>query len=119
MRFKLLRRRLTISAPRMSIRSDRPWIRWAGIAIMTGFYAAIALWTFDLGKSFAGLDTDAKQELLKLRDDTFRLRTERDAAQSTLNTSASLITTETSTKERLTAQIKVLEAGTLRPWMPE
>lgn len=110
MRFKLLRRRLTISAPRMSIRTHRPWIRWAGIAIMTGFYAAIALWTFDLGKSFAGLDTDAKEELLRLRDDTSRLRTERDKAQSTLNTSASLSTTEASTKERLTAQIKVLEA---------
>lgn len=110
MRFKLLRRRLTISAPRMSIRSHRPWIRWAGVAIMTGFYAAIALWTFDLGKSFAGLDTGAREELTRLREGTARLREERDKAQSVLNTSASLITTETSTKERLTAQIKVLEA---------
>ncbi len=110
MRFKLLRRRLTISAPRMSIRSHRPWIRWAGIAIMTVFYAAIALWTFDLGKSFAGLDTGAREELMRLREGTARLREERDKAQSVLNTSASLITTETSTKERLTAQIKVLEA---------
>ena len=110
MRFKLLRRRLTISAPRMAIRSHRPWIRWGGIAIMTGFYAAIALWTFDLGKSFAGLDTGAKEELLKLRAESAKLLDERDKAQSVLNTSASLITAETSTKERLTAQIKVLEA---------
>lgn len=110
MRFKLFRRRLTISAPRMSIRSHRPWIRWGGIAMMTGFYAAIAVWTFDLGKSFAGLDTEAKQELLRLREDTAKLRAERDKAQSGLNTSASMITTETSTKERLTARTKLLEA---------
>jgi len=110
MRFKLLRRRLTISAPQMSIRSHRPWIRWAGIAIMTGFYAAIAVWTFELGKSFAGVETGAKEELVRLRADYERLREERDKAQSVLNTSASLITTETSTKERLAAQIKVLEA---------
>lgn len=110
MRFKLLRRRLTISAPRMSIRSHRPWIRWAGIAIMTGFYAAIALWTFELGKTFAGVDTGAKEELVRLRADYAKLRDERDRAQSVMNTSASMITTETSTKERLAAQIKVLEA---------
>jgi hypothetical protein len=110
MRFKLLRRRLTISAPQMSIRSHRPWIRWAGIAIMTGFYAAIALWTFELGTTFAGVDTGAKEELVRLRADYDKLRDERDKAQSVLNTSASMITTETSTRERLAAQIKVLEA---------
>jgi hypothetical protein len=110
MRFKLLRRRLTISAPQMSIRSHRPWIRWAGIAIMTGFYAAIALWTFELGKTFAGVDTGAKEEVVRLRDEVARLREEREKTQSILNTSASLITTETSAKERMVAQIKTLEA---------
>ena len=110
MRFKLLRRRLTISAPRMSVRSHRPWIRWAGMAIMTGFYGAIALWTFELGKTFAGVETGAREELVRLRVDRERLLSERDKAQSVLNTSASMITTETSTKERLAAQIKVLEA---------
>lgn len=110
MRFKLLRRRLTISAPQMAIRSHRPWIRWAGIAIMTGFYGAIALWTFELGKTFAGVETGAKEELVRLRADYSRLRDERDKAQSVMNTSASLFTAETSTRERLAAQIKVLEA---------
>jgi hypothetical protein len=110
MRFKLFRRRLTISAPRMAIRSHRPWIRWAGIAIMAGFYSAIALWTFEYGKSFAGLDSTAKEELVKLRQDTARLLLERDKAQSLLNTSGSQITTETSAKERLAVRIKGLEA---------
>ena len=110
MRFKLLRRRLTISAPQMAIRSHRPWIRWAGIAVMTGFYAAVALWTFELGKSFAGIDTDTKEELVRLRADFSRLQEERDKGQSILNTSASLMAAETSARERLAAQIKSLQA---------
>ncbi|MBC5764908.1 DUF6776 family protein [Ramlibacter albus] len=111
MRFKLWRRRLTISAPRMAVRSAMPWpIRWAMAAIVLGFCAAIALWAFELGKDIAGLDTGAKEELVRLRADMAKMREERDKAQSILNTSASLITTEKAAQERLTAQIKQLEA---------
>jgi len=44
MRLKLLRRRLSISAPRMIVRSHLPWpLRWAVVALMFGFSAALAL----------------------------------------------------------------------------
>ena len=110
MRFKLLRRRLTISAPRMAVRSAMPWpLRWAVVAIVLGFCAAIGLWAFELGKGIAGLDSGAKEELVRLRADIAKLRDERDKAQSVLNTSASLITAEKAAQERLTAQIKTLE----------
>jgi hypothetical protein len=111
MRFKLLRRRLTISAPRMAVRSAMPWpLRWALVAIVLGFCAAIALWAFELGKGIAGVDTGAKEELVRLREEVSRLRDERDKAQSILNTSGSLITAEKAAQERLAAQIKALEA---------
>jgi hypothetical protein len=111
MRFKLLRRRLTISAPRMAVRSALPWpLRWAVAAIVLGFCGAIALWAFEFGKSIAGLDTGAKEELLRLRDDVAKLRDQRDEAQSIVNTSASLLTTEKVAQERLAAQLKTLEA---------
>ncbi|HTH81115.1 MAG TPA: DUF6776 family protein [Ramlibacter sp.] len=111
MRFKLLRRRLTISAPRMAVRSALPWpLRWAVAAIVLGFCAAIALWAFEFGKSIAGLDTGAKEELLRLRADSDKLREERDKAQSVGNTSASLITAEKAAKEALATQVKSLEA---------
>jgi hypothetical protein len=111
MRFKLLRRRLTISAPRMKVRSAMPWpLRWAVVAIVLGFCGAIALWTFELGKGIAGLDTGAKEELLRLRTDVEKLREERDRAQSVLNTSGSLLTAERSAQERMASQIKSLEA---------
>jgi hypothetical protein len=111
MRFRLLRRRLTISAPRMAVRSAMPWpLRWAGAAIVLGFCAAIALWAFEFGKDIAGLDTGAKEELLRLRNDMAKLREEKDKAQSVFNTSASLITAEKAASERMAAQIRQLEA---------
>jgi hypothetical protein len=111
MRLKLLRRRLTISAPRMAVRSAMPWpLRWAGAAIVLGFCAAIALWAFEFGKSIAGLDTGAKEELVRLRADVVKLRDERDKAQSVFNTSASLITEEKGARDQLATQIKALEA---------
>lgn len=111
MRFKLLRRRLTISAPRMAVRSALPWpLRWAAAAIVLGFCGAISLWAFEFGKSIAGLDSGAKEELLRLRADVDKLREERDKAQSVVNTSASLLTAEKAAQERLAAQVRALEA---------
>jgi hypothetical protein len=110
MRFRLLRRRLTISAPRMAVRSAMPWpLRWAGVAIVLGFCAAISLWAFEFGKSIAGVDVSSKEDVLRLREEVAKLRTERDRAQSVFNTSASLITAEKTVQERLTMQIKTLE----------
>jgi hypothetical protein len=111
MRFKLLRRRLTISAPRVAVRSAMPWpFRWALAAIVLGFCAAIALWAFEFGKGIAGLDTGAKEELVNLREEVSRLRDERDRAQSVANTAGSLLTTEKSAQERLATQIRRMEA---------
>lgn len=110
MRFKLLRRRLTISAPRVAVRSAMPWpLRWALAAIVLGFCAAIALWAFEFGKGLAGLDTGAREELVRLRQEVLRLREERDKAQSVVNTSGSLLTAEKAAQDRLMAQLRQLE----------
>ena len=68
MRLRLLRRRMTVSAPRMAIRSHTPWpLRWLLAAVVLGFSGALALWAFEFGKEIAGLDRNAKQELEQLR----------------------------------------------------
>ena len=111
MRFRLLRRRLTISAPKMAIRSTLPWpLRWVLVAIVLGFCAAIGMWAFDFGREIAGLDRLSKDELPRLRSEVDRLTSERDKAQSVANTAGSLLATAQATQERLTAQIKQLEA---------
>lgn len=111
MKFRLFRRRLTISSPRMAIRSHLPWpLRWIAGAVMLGFSAAIALWAFEFGKGIAGLDTNAKEELSLLREEVDLLRADRDKVQSIVNTSSSLLTAEKAAQEKMMAQIRQLEA---------
>jgi len=111
MRFKLLRRRLTISAPRMKVRSLMPWpVQWAAAAVVLGFCGAISLWAFEKGKEIAGVDNGAREELAQLREEMVHLRAERDRIQSILNTSGSAITVERAAQERLAAQIRTLES---------
>jgi hypothetical protein len=112
MRFRLLRRRLTISAPSMTVRGALPWpLRWVALAMMLGFSAAIGLWAFEFGKSIAGLDKDAKEELLKLRAEVVQLRQENDKNISIINTSGLTLVTEKAEKEKLNAQLKQLEVN--------
>ena len=110
MRFRLLRRRLTISAPSMTVRGALPWpLRWVALALMLGFSAAIGLWAFEFGKSIAGLDKDAKEELLKLRAEVAQLRHENDKNLSIVNTSGLTLVTEKAEKDKLNEQLKQLE----------
>jgi hypothetical protein len=111
MRFRLLRRRLTISAPSMTVRGALPWpLRWVALALMLGFSAAIGLWAFEFGKSIAGLDKSAKEELLKLRTEVAQLRLDNDKNLSIVNTSGLILVTEKAEKDKLNAQLKQLEA---------
>ena len=114
MRFKLLRRRLSISAPRVIVRSHLPWpLRWAVLALALGFSAALALWAFEFGKSIAGLDRDAKDELARLRVEVAQLRDARDKAQAVANTADSLLKMEKAAQDRLAQQVKQIESENL------
>jgi hypothetical protein len=111
MRWKLLRRRLSISAPRMIVRSHLPWpLRWAIVALMCGFSAALALWAFEFGKDIAGLDRSGRSELAELRVEVLRLREEREKALSTANIAESLLKTEKAAQEALAQNVRRLEA---------
>lgn len=118
MRFRLLRRRLTISAPRMAVRSALPWpFRWAAAAIVLGFCAAIGLWAFEFGRDIAGLDHGSREELLHLhaemdalRGELDKAKDERDKAQSIANTAGTLVTAGKASEDNLVAQVKQLQA---------
>ncbi len=112
--WKLLRRRFSIGAPRMIVRSHLPWpLRWAFVALMLGFSAAIAVWAFETGKNLTGLDRDAENELAKLRIEVAQLRAEREKAQSVANTAGSLLKAERAAQERLAEQLKQVEAESM------
>ncbi len=114
MRWKLIRRRLSVSAPRVIVRSHLPWpLRWAFAALVLGFSAAIALWAFELGKDIAGLDRDVEAEAVNLRRDVARLRDELAQAQSVANTAESLLRAERAALETLQQQLRQAEAANL------
>jgi hypothetical protein len=114
MRWKLIRRRFSISSPRMIVRSHVPWpLRWAVYALALGFSAAIALWAFEFGRDIAGLDRGTQDELHRARDEIAALRSQRDKAQAIADTADSLLKTERAAQERLAQQLKQVEAENL------
>jgi hypothetical protein len=110
MRWKLLRRRLSISAPRMIVRSHLPWpLRWAVAALMLGFSAALGLWAFEVGRGWAGLEAPGKVDASVLREELAVLRGERDKALSIANTAESLLKAERAAQQQLVQQLKAAE----------
>jgi hypothetical protein len=88
-----------------------PWyLRWLGYAIVLGVAGAVAFWTYDAGRRFAGFDQDqvehrlaeAKTELSSARSELKRLRAIANAAGSQL-------AIERTAQERLAQQIRTLE----------
>lgn len=110
MRWKLLRRRLSVSAPRVIVRSHLPWpLRWAVAAVVLGFSGALALWAFETGKELAGLEAADPQEVQRLRADLQALREERDRAQSIANAADGLLKAERAAQERLAQELRVAQ----------
>jgi hypothetical protein len=101
----------------MAVRSALPWpFRWAVLAIVFGFCAAIGLWAFEFGREIAGLERGSKDELVRLQTELTDLRTElvktkeeRDHAQSIANTAGTLVTAEKASHEQLMLQVKQIE----------
>jgi hypothetical protein len=114
-RWKLLKRRLSVSAPRMIVRSHLPWpLRWAVVALALGFSAALALWAFEFGKDLAGLDRQSQQALAHLKGEHAALAADHARAQAIADTAESLLRAERATQERLAQQVRELEADRQR-----
>lgn len=95
----------------MIVRSHLPWpLRWAALALVLGFSAALALWAFEFGKDIAGLDRDDKAELASLRSEVSRLRVDHAQARQVADTADSLLKTERAAVERMALQLRQVEA---------
>ncbi|MGZ3239795.1 MAG: DUF6776 family protein [Burkholderiaceae bacterium] len=110
-RLKFWLRRLSISAPQMAIRTQLPWpVRAVLFAIVIGWASAIGMWVYDLGRGFAGFNSDStKLQIVSLKQQIEKLSAERDEFSTTVNASESRLNIEKSVQAQLAAQVKTLE----------
>ncbi len=116
MKLKLWLRRRSISAPKMTIKSHFPWpLKVAFIGVVLGLSGAIAMWTYDLGRSFAGLSPGAtKEQLASFKAQIDKLSAERDQFSTTVNGAESQRNIERSAQNQLATQVKILEAENVK-----
>ncbi len=110
MKRKLWSRRMSISAPKMMIRSQLPWpMRLLFWVVTLGLAGAIAMWAYDLGRSFAGFGPNVGEQVGLLEHRVKQLELERDRLTSRVNASESEINIERAAQKPLRDQIKSLE----------
>jgi hypothetical protein len=116
LKFKLWVRRLSVSAPRMTIKSRLPWpLRLVYVAVALGLGGAIAMWTFDLGRSFTGFIPGASREQLAgFKEQLDKITAERDQFSTTVNAAESQLNIERSAQRQMAAQVKTLETENIR-----
>lgn len=79
-----LKRKFSISAPRLSVRPHVPWyVRWAIVLPFILAAGGLVWWAYDSGLEFAGFHRGlAEQELAGLRDEVVALKSENAALAS-------------------------------------
>ena len=110
-KFRKLRQRFGIAAPRVEIHSRIPWYwRWIGIAVLLGMSAASAAWIYDAGRRFAGFDrSEVEQELTTARSELAKLRDELERLRAVSNSADSKVSIERTAQQKLAQQIRTLE----------
>lgn len=112
LKFKLWVRRLSVSAPKMRIKTQMSWpLRLVFLAAVLGLGGALSMWMYDLGRSLTGFNPSAtKEQLANYRDEIEQLRLERDQFSTTVNSAESQLNIERSAQKQLLMQVKGLEA---------
>lgn len=120
-RFALTLRRLKsrfglASSSRVAIRTEVPWyLRAVGIVVVAGLSLALAGWTYDAGRRFAGFDSsETADQLAQLRAQVGKLEGELESARKVADGSDSRLRIEKTAQEQLTQQIRRLEEENTR-----
>lgn len=116
MKLKLWRRRMSVSSPRMAIRTPWSWpARFLGLLAILAVCVGGALWVFHLGRAFSGLPADdTRQQLAIYKEQVSKLTAERDRFSTTVNAAESELNIERSAQRQLAVQVKALEAENAR-----
>jgi hypothetical protein len=112
LRRKLMLRRMSISAPTLSISTKTPWwIRLLVLFIGLALAAATGVWLYEQGSSFAGFNKESIQnEIERLKTENKTLLDDRERlTKSTISAESGLVI-EKATSKQIAEQSKALEA---------
>ncbi len=116
MKWKLFRRKIGLSAPRVTVRTQLPWwIRASFFFVGAAIAAAAGVAIYEYGKMFAG---PGRAELMldkqNLQSEVRELRADRDRFQAIATAYESQIKVERAAQEQLAKQVSTLEAETAK-----
>ena len=115
-RWKVIRSRFGIAAPRVEIHTQIPWyLRWVGIAVLLGLAAMAASWIYDAGRRFAGFDrSEVLQELKRAQGELDNAREELERLRAMANAADSRVSIERTAQQKLAQQVRALEQENAR-----
>ena len=110
-RWKAVRQRFGIAAPRVEIQTQIPWyLRWAGIAILLAVAGVAASWIYDAGRRFAGFDrSEVVTELQRVQGELDDARRELARLRAIANAADSRVSIERTAQQKLAQQARSLE----------
>ena len=115
MRFRLWRRHMSISSPRMTVRTQRPWPLRFGLMALAGFAGAFIMWGYETGRMLPQQHAqNLSEQLADYKELIERLKTERDRVSTTTGAAESRLAMEFATQKQLAAQVRALEQENIR-----
>ncbi len=115
MKFRLWRRRMSVSSPKMTIKRQLPWPMRILFIALIGVVGAIVMWSYDTGRALPGTEQESgRAQLAKYKKQVAALTAERDQFSTTVNAAESQLNIERSAQKQLAAQVKTLEAENTR-----
>lgn len=114
MKFRLWRRRLSVSSSKLTITRQTPWSLRILFVVLSGLVGAGAMWAYeDRQSSGTPADTE-KVQLAHYKEQVEKLTVERDQFSTTVNAAESQLNMERSAQKQLASQVKTLEAENTR-----
>lgn len=116
LRFKLWLRRLTVSAPHMTIKSQLPWpVRFMLWLLSLGIVAVLGFWAYSQGHGLVGFPVGSNaDQISQLKEQVEKLTAERDQYSTSVNASESKMNIQRSTEQQLAVQVKQLDAENVK-----
>ncbi len=116
LKYKLWRRRMSISSSRMAIRTHRPWpIRALFILLLVVLVTALAYqWLREWAEPAARAAYDGRQQLASYKEQLEKVSRERDQLSATVNAAESQLNIERAAQKQLLTQVRGLESDNTR-----